>query len=50
MLKAGYKWILTNRATKESRQKHGGQGAVSEDFLEEVARSGARVVDILVVS
>lgn len=50
MLKAGYKWILTDRATKESRQKHGGQGAVSEDFLEEVVQSGTRMVDILVVS
>lgn len=50
MLKAGYKCILTNRATKKSRQKHGGQGAILEDFLEEVVWSGARVVDILVVS
>lgn len=50
MLKAEYKWILTNRATKESRQKHGGQGAILEDFLEEVVWSGATVVDILVVS
>lgn len=46
MLKAGYKWVLRNRATK-NKQKHGGQGAVLEDFLKEVAWSGARVVDIL---
>lgn len=44
MLKAGYKWI------KENRQKHGDQGAVLEDFLEEVAWSGTRVVNILIVS
>lgn len=50
MLKAGYEWILTSRVTKESRQEHGGQRAVLEDFLEEVAWSGARVIDRLVVS
>lgn len=50
MLKAGYKWILTSRVTKESRQEHGGQRAVLEYFLEEVAWSGARVIDRLVVS
>lgn len=50
MLKAGYKWNLTSRVTKESRQEHEGQRAVLEDFLEEVAWSGARVIDRLVVS
>lgn len=49
MLKAGYKWILRNMGAK-NRQRHGGQGAVLEDFLKEVAWSGARVVDILIVS
>lgn len=48
MLKAGNRWILTKRLTKESWQEHGGRGAVLKDFLDEVAGGG--VVDILIVS